>query len=67
MTIIQKMLRQNGVTTIADMATGLFASFNIEAALIKQTFDHQDSAVRVMLVPNVKPMVEQMGSADAVM
>ena len=66
MTIIQKMLRQNGVTTIADMATGLFASFNIEAALIKQTFDHQDSAVRVMLVPNVKPMVEQMGSADAV-
>ncbi|MEE3144462.1 MAG: amidohydrolase [Pseudomonadota bacterium] len=67
MTIIQKMLRQNGVTTIADMATGLFASFNIEAALIKQTFDHQDSAVRVILVPNVKPMVEQMGSADAVM
>ena len=67
MTIIQKMLRQNGVTTIADMATGLFASFNIEAALVKQTFDHQDSAVRVMLVPNVKPMVEQMGSADAVM
>ena len=67
MTIIQKMLRQNGVTTIADMATGLFASFNIEAALIKQTFDHQDSAVRVMLVPNVKSMVEQMGSADAVM
>ncbi|MFP6809616.1 MAG: amidohydrolase [Pseudohongiellaceae bacterium] len=67
MTIIQKMLRQNGVTTIADMATGLFASFNIEAALIKQTFDHQESAVRVMLVPNVKPMVEQMGSADAVM
>ena len=67
MTIIQKMLRQNGVTTIADMATGLFASFNIEAALIKQTFDHQDSAVRVMLVPNVKPMVEQMGSTDAVM
>ncbi|MEE3300612.1 MAG: amidohydrolase [Pseudomonadota bacterium] len=67
MTIIQKMLRQNGVTTIADMATGLFASFNIEAALIKQTFDHQNSAVRVMLVPNVKPMVEQMGSADAVM
>ncbi|MEC8950463.1 MAG: amidohydrolase [Pseudomonadota bacterium] len=67
MTIIQKMLRQNGVTTIADMATGLFASFNIEAALIKQTFDHQDSAVRVILVPNVKPMVEQMGSTDAVM
>ena len=67
MTIIQKMLRQNGVTTIADMATGLFASFNIEAALIKQTFDHQSSAVRVMLVPNVKPMVEQMGSAEAVM
>ena len=62
MTIIQKMLRQNGVTTIADMATGLFASFNIEAGLIKQTFDHQSSAVRVMLVPNVKPMVEQMGS-----
>ena len=67
MKIIQKMLRENGVTTIADMATGLFASFNIEAALIKQTFEREDSPVRVMLVPNVKPMVGQMGSATAVL
>jgi hypothetical protein len=60
------MLRANGVTTIADMATGLFASFDDEAALIKLSFDRDDSPVRVVMIPNVKPMVGQMGSTEAV-
>jgi predicted amidohydrolase YtcJ len=66
MGIIRQMLRANGVTTIADMATGLFASFDDEAALIKLSFDRDDSPVRVVMIPNVKPMVGQMGSTEAV-
>ncbi|HJO11462.1 MAG TPA: amidohydrolase [Gammaproteobacteria bacterium] len=65
MEIIQQMLRANGVTTIADMATGLFAGFNTEAALIRQTFDREDSPVRVVMVPNAKPLAGQLGSAEA--
>jgi predicted amidohydrolase YtcJ len=66
MSMLQQMLRSNGVTTIADMATGIFAPYSIEAALIRQTFERDNSPVRVLLVPNVKSMIASMGSAEAV-
>ncbi|MFP6615928.1 MAG: amidohydrolase, partial [Candidatus Hydrogenedentota bacterium] len=66
MNMLKQMLRSNGVTTIADMATGIFAPYQIEAGLIRQTFERDDSPVRVLLVPNVKPMIASMGSAEGV-
>ncbi|MFP6582765.1 MAG: amidohydrolase [Candidatus Hydrogenedentota bacterium] len=66
MKMLQQMLRSNGVTTIADMATGIFAPYNVEAGLIRQTFERSDSPARVVLVPNVKSMIAGMGSAEAV-
>ncbi len=44
------MLR-HGVTTASDMATGIFASFDIEASLIKANFERGDNPSRVMLMP----------------
>lgn len=51
MAALQTILRSRGVTTASDMGTGIFASFDIEAGLIRQAFERQDSAARVMLMP----------------
>ncbi|MGB7655315.1 MAG: amidohydrolase family protein [Novosphingobium sp.] len=51
MAALQQMMRQNGVTTAADMATGVFADFATEAGLIKAAFERSDAAARMMLVP----------------
>lgn len=47
---MQTMMRRNGVTTISDMGTGLFADFNTEAAMIKRFFERADNPSRVMLM-----------------
>jgi len=49
--IMKQMMRQNGVTTISDMATGIFANFDVEAGLIKAQFDDATTPARVQLVP----------------
>ena len=47
---MQTMMRRNGVTTISDMGTGLFASFDTEAAMMKRFFERPDNPSRVMLM-----------------
>ena len=51
MALMQQMLRARGVTTVSDMATGIFAGFDNEAALIRTSFASAESAARVMLMP----------------
>jgi predicted amidohydrolase YtcJ len=48
---MQQMMLRSGVTTIADLATGIIAGFNAEAAMIASAFDRPDSPSRVMLMP----------------
>ncbi|MCB2088552.1 MAG: amidohydrolase family protein [Sphingomonadaceae bacterium] len=45
------MMRQRGVTTTSDMATGIFARFDIEAGLIARGFGAPGSSARAMLMP----------------
>ena len=47
---MQQMMLRSGVTTIADLATGIVAGFNVEAAMITAAFDRPDSPSRVMLM-----------------
>ncbi|MDE2437498.1 MAG: amidohydrolase family protein [Sphingomonadales bacterium] len=51
MALMQQMLRAHGVTTVSDMATGIFAGFDGEAAMIKASFAGPDCFNRVMLIP----------------
>ena len=48
---LQQMMRQSGVTTASDMATGIFADFDTEAGLIKTAFERPDNPSRIMLMP----------------
>jgi predicted amidohydrolase YtcJ len=48
---LASMMRNRGVTTTSDMATGVFASFDIEAGLIARYFGRPDSTARAMLMP----------------
>ncbi|MBS0253779.1 MAG: amidohydrolase family protein [Proteobacteria bacterium] len=48
---LQTMLRTHGVTTTSDMATGIFAGFDIEAGLIRGAFSAPRASTRVMLMP----------------
>lgn len=48
---MQRMMLTSGVTTVSDMATGVFASFDMEAGLIKAAFERPDNPSRVMLMP----------------
>lgn len=48
---LKQILRTNGVTTVSDMATGIFANFDMEAGLIKAAFEQPGTAARVMLMP----------------
>lgn len=51
MSDLKDILRKNGVTTASDMATGIFASFDVEAAFIKAAFEQPGTSARVMLMP----------------
>jgi predicted amidohydrolase YtcJ len=48
---LQKMMLTSGVTTVSDMGTGIFASFDIEAGLIRAAFESPGNASRTMLMP----------------
>ncbi len=52
MAAMQSMMLRSGVTTVSDMATGIFASFDVEAGMIKAAFERADNPSRVMLMPN---------------
>ncbi len=66
---MRAMLLQAGVTTIADMATGIFANFDTEAAMIQNAFlmagTENPAPVRTVLVPIASALVAQMGSIEA--
>jgi predicted amidohydrolase YtcJ len=48
---MQRMMLKSGVTTISDMGTGLFASFDIEAGMIAAAFGRPGNPSRAMLMP----------------
>lgn len=48
---LQTMMQARGVTTTADLATGIFAGFDIEAGLIANAFGRADSKARITLMP----------------
>lgn len=48
---LKQILRTKGITTVADMATGILAGFDVEAGLIKAAFEQPDNPSRVMLLP----------------
>lgn len=51
MTALQRMMLTSGVTTISDMATGIFAGFQVEAEMIRSYFEQPENPSRVMLMP----------------
>lgn len=63
---MKQMMRENGVTMIADMATGLFAGFETERALIDAAFgEASGNPSRVMLVPDANSVIKETGSIEA--
>jgi predicted amidohydrolase YtcJ len=58
MDALKRMMQSGGVTTISDMATGIFAGFEIEAGLIKSAFERSDCNARVMLMPMANSLGE---------
>ncbi len=56
MAALKQMMLTSGVTTASDMGTGLFASFEIEAGLIKAAFEQPANPSRVMLMPMAMKM-----------
>lgn len=60
--IMQTMLLDAGVTMIADMATGIFADFKTEAAMIENAFEKTGAPVRILMVPLAKTLMAQKGS-----
>jgi predicted amidohydrolase YtcJ len=51
MATLQRILLSKGITTVADMATGIFADFDTEATLIRSAFERGDNPSRVLLMP----------------
>lgn len=49
--LMQQMMTAKGVTTVSDMATGIFAGFDAEAAMIRAAFERPGAASRTMLMP----------------
>ncbi|MGB0908461.1 MAG: amidohydrolase, partial [Maricaulaceae bacterium] len=64
-TQLKGMIRASGVTTIADMATGIFADFDTETGLMAMAFETGDTPVRAMLVPVAHNMAMREGSVEA--
>jgi len=49
--LMQQMMTARGVTTVSDMATGIFAGFDAEAAMIRSAFERPGTSSRAMLMP----------------
>lgn len=64
-TELKAMIRASGVTTIADMATGIFADFDTETTLMAMAFETGDTPVRALLVPLAHNMSQREGSIEA--
>lgn len=47
---LQRLFLTKGITTAADMGTGIFAGFDAEAALIRSAFERTDGTARIMLM-----------------
>jgi predicted amidohydrolase YtcJ len=56
MAALKQMMLTSGVTTASDMGTGLFASSEMEAGLIKAAFEQPGNPSRVMLMPMAMKM-----------
>ena len=56
---MQQMMLSNGVTTVSDMGTGIFADFDTEAGMIKRAFERADNPSRVMLMPMASGVADQ--------
>ena len=61
---VRDYLTFNGVTTVADMSTGVI-SWELELGALRRTFDRDDSPVRVRLTPDVAALGAVLKSADA--
>jgi len=48
---LRTLMLRHGVTTTADMATGIFAGFEVEVGLIRSAFEASGCAARIDLVP----------------
>lgn len=63
---MKQMMRENGVTMIADMATGLFAGFETERAFIDAAFGEvSGNPARVMLVADANSVIKEADSVEA--
>lgn len=49
--LMQQMMAAKGVTTVSDMATGIFAGFDAEAMMIRAAFERSGTVGRAMLMP----------------
>lgn len=58
MAALKQIFRTKGITTASDMGTGIFASFDVEAGLIKAAFEQPGSPARVMLMPFANGMAK---------
>lgn len=61
---VRDYLTFNGVTTVADMSTGV-TSWDLELGALRRTFDRDDSPVRVRLTPDAGALGAVLKSADA--
>ena len=59
MAALQQMMLSKGVTTVSDMGTGIFASFGLEAGLIRAAFERPGNPSRVMLMPLASTLAEE--------
>lgn len=48
---LRRNLLTSGVTTVSDMGTGIFASFEAEAEMIRNAFETSEAASRILLMP----------------
>lgn len=61
---VRDYLNFNGVTTVADMATGM-TNWDLEIGALQRSFDNAESPVRVRLTPDAGALGAAMNSADA--
>jgi predicted amidohydrolase YtcJ len=59
MAALKRMLLASGVTTIADLATGIFAGFEMEAQMIRAAFEQPQNPSRVMLMPMATMLADE--------
>lgn len=61
---LRMLMLRHGVTTTADMATGIFAGFDVEAGLIRSAFEAPGCAARIDLVPMANEL-DKVSDLDA--